>query len=225
MSLTPQVRSALQALGGDVRYVTAPDLEHHIYLGEWYKAFPHAKFIAPDGLAEKRARQKQDAVPFAAVFSAQNKAAVRVGADFDADFEYELVEAHPNKELVFHYRPDRTLIEADLLMNLPATEQYSRVTAAEAGAGQDAATTGFISRLAVAALSTQGSAVWQKRFLWYGVGAKDRPSLAASAARINGWNFDRIIPAHGDVIETGGKGVFQKVFEWYLSSDNSKKNA
>ncbi len=33
---------------------------------------------------------------------------------------------------------------------------------------------------------------------------------------VNGWDFDRIIPCHGDVIETGGKQAFQTVMKRYL---------
>lgn len=44
----------------------------------------------------------------------------------------------------------------------------------------------------------------------------DRKSFAASTARIDKWDFDRLIPCHGDVIETGAKSVFQKVLKWHL---------
>jgi hypothetical protein len=38
-------------------------------------------------------------------------------------------------------------------------------------------------------------------------------------ARIEKWDFDRIIPAHGDVIETSGKSIFSKIFEWHLQAN------
>lgn len=40
--------------------------------------------------------------------------------------------------------------------------------------------------------------------------------------RINQWDFDRVIPCHGDVIETGAKGIFQNVFEWFLDGKNKR---
>ena len=48
------------------------------------------------------------------------------------------------------------------------------------------------------------------------VACKDRASFAASARRVADWDFDRIIPCHGDVIETGGNAVFRRVFAWHL---------
>jgi hypothetical protein len=45
---------------------------------------------------------------------------------------------------------------------------------------------------------------------------QDRASFAESVRRIYAWDFDRVIPCHGDVIEEGGKEVFRSVFEWFL---------
>ncbi|KAI9676134.1 MAG: hypothetical protein M1817_000879 [Caeruleum heppii] len=208
VALTPEVRDTLNALGNNVRYITALDIEHHIFLGEWHKAFPNARVLGPEGLPEKRAKQKELEVPFSHVLSQKNKDSLRVDSEFDRDFEYEYVGSHGNKEMAFNFRPDRTLIQADLMFNLPANEQYSRTG--------ESATGGFLTRLFVGLMSTSGTAIWQKRFLWYVASAKDRPGFNQSISKIAKWDFDRIIPCHGDVVETGGKGIFQKVFEWHL---------
>lgn len=133
---------------------------------------------------------------------------MKIGGEFDAAFDYEFVDAHPNKELVFFHKPSRTLIEADLLFNLPATEQYSR-------SGIDA-TTGWATRLFAGIQNTKGDAIWQKRMLWYVFSKGDRPGFNASIKRINGWGIENIIPCHGDSIVGDGKGVFEKVFKWHL---------
>ena len=96
------------------------------------------------------------------------------------------------------------------MFNLPATEQYSRT--------KEGATSGLLTRMFVGLMGTAGEAKWQKRFLWYGASSGDRKGFNESVGRIEKWDFDRIIPCHGDVIETGGKGVFQKVFEWHLKA-------
>lgn len=151
-------------------------------------------------------------MPFATVFRAANKAKapVVVDADFDRDFDYEFVSAHPNKELVFFNKPERTLIEADFLFNLPATEQFSKT--------KESPTAGILTRLFVRLNSTQGAALGQKRFLWWAISSRDRKSYNESVKRVDGWDFDRIVPCHGDVIETGGKGVFRKVMQWHLEA-------
>ncbi|KAI9795855.1 MAG: hypothetical protein M1833_006804 [Piccolia ochrophora] len=207
-ALTPEIKSTVESLGNNVRYIAALDIEHHIFLGPWHEAFPNAKVLGPEGLPEKRANQKNENVPFATVFTQKNKAETRIDPEFDADFDYEYVGSHASKELVFLYRPDRTIIEADLMFNLPAHEQYSKTP--------EDATSGLLTKLFTSFQNTQGPATWQKRFVWYATSSGDRPGFAASVERINKWDFDRLIPCHGDVIETGAKGIFQKVFAWHL---------
>jgi len=207
VALTPEVKETVAALG-EVKYIAALDIEHHIFLGPWHEAFPNAKVLGPEGLAEKREKQKNEKVPFSTVFTATNKETIKVDPEFDAEFEYEYVHGHMNKELVFFYKPEKTIIEADLLFNLPATEQFSKT-------GQPA-NTGFLTKLFGALNGTSGAAMGQRRLIWYGPSSKDRPAFNTSIAKINKWDFDRIIPCHGDVIETGGKGIFQKVMAWHL---------
>jgi len=206
-ALTPEVKETVASLG-ELKYIAAPDLEHHIFLGPWHQAYPNAKILAPEGLKEKREKQKDEEVPFSVIFTAANKLTTKVDAAFDADFDYELVDGHINKELVFNYKPEKTLIEADLIFNLPATEQYSK-TGLDPGSG-------VLTKIWTALNNTQGAAMGQRRFIWYGA-ASNKSSFNESMQRINGWDFDKIVPCHGDVIESGGKGVFQKIMEWHLS--------
>ena len=206
VALTPEVRSTVAALGNDVRYLTALDYEHHLFLPDWAAAFPSAKLLGVEGLPEKKKGSE-----FAHIWtSSPNKEEVKVDPEFDAEFEVEYVGAHSNKELVFCHKPDRTLIQADLMFNLPATEQYSR--------SGESASSGLLTRMFIGLQNTVGRATWQKRFLWYVASSGDRAGFARSVKRIDGWDFDRIIPCHGDVIETGGKGIFRTVMEWHLQA-------
>ena len=133
---------------------------------------------------------------------------MKVDEEFDAEFDVEYVGSHANKELVLCHKPDRTLIEADMMFNLPAREQFSRT-------GEDP-TSGALTKLFIGLQNTMGAATWQKRFLWYVASSGDRKGFSESAKKIASWDFDRIIPCHGDVIETGGKDIFKKVFQWHL---------
>ena len=227
VALTPEVKEAVTALG-EVKYIVAPDFEvskckniqslitrahvmkHHLKIGEWYKEYPNAKVLGPEGLPEKRTKQKNEDVPFSVVFTAKDKATTKVDPEFDADFDYEYVDGHANKELVFDYKPDKTLIEADFLFNLPATEQFSK--------SGESPTSGFLTRLFVALNGTAGDATWQKRLIWYGTSSGNRPSFNKSVARIATWDFNRIIPCHGEIIDEGGKGIFDKIFQWHLEA-------
>lgn len=203
-------------MGGKVGYIVALDFEHHIFISEWAKEYPGAKIIGPEGLQEKRDKQQKDdpkigSDKFDVVFTKANKRELRIGDEFDADFDYEYVDGHANRELVFLYRPERVLIEADLMFNLPAVEQYSRAPEADRKAA------GITNRLFQHAQSTAGDATWMKRFNWY-LASKDRASVNESVKRIAAWDFTTLIPCHGDVLEGNGKEVFDKVFKWHLEA-------
>lgn len=214
VALTPGAKDKVGEKGGNVRYIVALDYEHHIFLSEWKKEYPSARLIGPEGLPEKRFKQA-DSDPkigkeeFSTVFTKEGKRDIRIGEEFDRDFEYEYIDGHANKEIAFLYKPESTLIQADLMFNLPCKEQYSKAPEAQNHNG------GFLAKLFEGAQSPQGDAKWMKRFNWY-LAAKDKPSFTESVRRIDTWDFKRMIPCHGEVMEGDGKEMFRKVFDWHL---------
>lgn len=209
VGLTPDAREAVNSLGGNVKYIVAPDLEHHIFVTPWKEAYPNAQIIAPEGLKEKREKNPETrGVGYDHIFTAANKRSLKISDEFHANFDVEYVNSHPSREIVLLHKPSKTLIEADLLFNLPATEQFSK--------SGESATEGILTKVFSTFQSTQPPAMGQKRFIWYVLSAKDRKGFAQSAAMIEGWDFDRIIPCHGDVIESRGKEIFRNLFEWNL---------
>jgi hypothetical protein len=212
VALTEESKAKVAELGGNLAYIVALDFEHHIFITEWAKQYPNAKIVGPEGLPEKRTKQsvkdpKIGGEQFAVVFRKEGKRDISISPEFDADFDYEYVDGHANKEIVFHYRPEKVLIEADLMFNLPAVEQYSKVPEAERP-------NGFLDRLFQGVGNTSGDATWAKRFNWYL--AKDRNSMNESLRVIDKWDFTTLIPCHGDTIEGNAKELFRKVFRWNL---------
>lgn len=72
-------------------------------------------------------------------------------------------------------------------------------------------------------MQTKGEAMGHKRFLWYAVSRSDRTAFNESMVRINAWDFERMIPCHGDVIEKDSKTVFQKLMKWHLDAALKKE--
>jgi hypothetical protein len=207
VAFTPDVKAKVQSMG-PLKYIVSPDMEHHIYVSTWAKEFPNAELVAMEGLPEKREGDPATkGLKFHHIFTAKNKLDMKITPEFDDEFTYEYFDAHVNKELVFLHKPSRTLIEADLLFNLPATEQYSKAGVNPRG--------GILTKIFGGIMNTQGNMTWQKRFLWYGAGSKDRSGFAASAKRIKAWDYDRVIPCHGDVIETGGRTIVNQATAWF----------
>ncbi|KAH8701839.1 beta-lactamase-like protein [Talaromyces proteolyticus] len=215
VALSPEVQQTIASQGGQIKYIAAPNFEHHLYLSAWKKAFPDAEIIAPEGLHEKRQNNPdQKDTHFTHILTKAKKHDIHISEEFDKEIDIEYVDGHGNKEIVFLHKPTKTMIQADFIFNLPANEQYSRT--------DESPTSGIWTKLLGPLGSTSPPATWQKRFVWY-VTAKDRKSMTESVARINTWDFDRIIPCHGDVIESGGKPVFQNIFEYFLGEKRKLK--
>ena len=228
VALTPDAAAVVTRLGGKegVKYIVAPDIEHHIFLSEWLKAYPTARIIAPEGLAEKRAATKgKDSRinvddKFFAILADKRPQPMRepqsVAPDFDADFGLVYFDMHPNKEVVLLYRPESILIEADLMFNLPAIEQYQRVDPATRHGMPGHAN--WLNRAFQTVMRTEGNLVWARRFHWYFASSSDRARFNEGLQVVDSWSFDKIIPCHGETIEKDAKEVFRRVFAWHFAS-------
>jgi hypothetical protein len=223
--ITPEVESQLNSLSGTVEYILAPDIEHYLHVGKWKQKYPNAVIIAPDGI-----KLPDECTP-THVFTAENKEnlTTKLSSLFNGVLDFEYWDGHANKEIAVLHKPSRTLIAADLVFNLPAYEQY-------AGSDEDA-DSGIWTKIAVNFLSATKSGIGHNLFNWlvtYSpclfplepgvlsnllnrvIASKDKKSFADSASRVSKWDIDRIIPCHGDVIETNGLEVFERLFKWHI---------
>jgi hypothetical protein len=97
VAMTRSRRRAVGALG-PVMHLYAPNLLHHLWMGEWASAFPSARVHAPERLARKRPDLRIDRV--------HNTMLGGVIDDLQIDgFRLD--------ETVLVYRPSRTLPVAD----------------------------------------------------------------------------------------------------------------
>ncbi|MFM2419845.1 MAG: hypothetical protein RL385_4568 [Pseudomonadota bacterium] len=93
---------------GEVAYLIAPNLLHHLYLAAASKRFPAARVLAPRGLAKKRPELRIDA------FLEDG-----LPADLCAALEtFEVAGAPGLGEHVFLHHASRTLVVTDLLFNV-----------------------------------------------------------------------------------------------------------
>lgn len=207
VDLSEDVRKTVDSMGGNVSYIIAPDIEHHLYIAKWKSAWPSAKILGPQGLEGKRRRQGNEDVSFDFTFTAKNKKEMELPSDFTSTFDVEYVDGHSNREIVLYHKTDKTLIQADLLFNLPSNEQYSK---------HNVDPSNIWTRIfQIFTQTSPGYEKSQQRFIWYAM-AKDKPSFNESVKRISGWDIQRIIPCHGDVIEKDGNDIFRKMFAWHL---------
>ena len=110
IELNAERRAQVEALGR-VTHLYAPNLFHHLHLGEWIAAFPSARVHAPEDLEKKRPDLRRDRIhrvspepAFAGVVDELRVDGFRLG------------------ETVLFHRTSRTLVLADLVHNVGRPE-------------------------------------------------------------------------------------------------------
>jgi hypothetical protein len=177
---------SIRALGS-VRHVVAPNWFHDLYLAEYRAAFPDATFWGPRFLQRLKgtrlidAALNQSSLPWAREMST---AAVPGWLTFD--------------EHVFFHNSTRTLIVADLLMNVCAAEDVPPYT-----------------RLAYALTGTKGRL---SVFPLLRLAIPDYASLRNAARQMLDWQPRRIIVGHGASIATDASEQLQQALGWLVRS-------
>jgi hypothetical protein len=179
VSIDPTLRAALDAIGR-VRWVVGPSLVHHLFLGDYARAYPAAELWGAPGLAAKRPDLR-----FHRVLDGAR------AAEWDGHLAYRLFEGAPRlNEVVFWQRATRTLLLTDLAFNV------------QAGARNRAKLFHW--------LVGAGGRFGPHRIIRAAI--RDRDAARRSLAKILEWDFDRVIVAHGDVLEHGGREALRAAF-------------
>jgi hypothetical protein len=99
-------------------------------------------------------------------------------------------------EVVFFHRASRTLVMCDLAFNFGP---------------RAAAPTRFLMKL-LRSYGRFGPSTLDPLLI------RDRPAARQSLERILGWDFDRVVVAHGDVLESGGREALRRGYAWLLAA-------
>jgi hypothetical protein len=114
IQLEPQVQDKLIQLGGV--HLIASDLGHHMYIDEYLTVWPSAKTIGVPGLEGKRKDVKWDWIYRDRMMKPEKE------FNFAQDAETVLFEGFITYCVAWYHKPTKTLIQSDLMMNLPCTE-------------------------------------------------------------------------------------------------------
>jgi hypothetical protein len=108
------------------------------------------------------------------------------------DLDQTLIRGTLLHETVFLHRASRTLVSSDLVENFATSDHWpTRVY------------------LKLAGIHGRPGLSRMLRLLF-----RDRRAARAGIDRVLAWDFDRIVLAHGDVIERGGKDVLRATYTW-----------
>lgn len=175
---------------GQVAFIVAPGTYHYLHVASAQKAFPEAETIICPGI-----ERKQPGIEFDWLLADQPDP--RWANDFDQ------VLVRGNKyiwEVAFFHKATKTLLLVDLIENFTdATEDVSR-----------------------------SLKLWWKIVfhMWdnpkpapeYQLGWKDKKAAAKSLQRILNWDFEKIIMAHGELIEENAKSIVRQAWLRPLSA-------
>lgn len=118
---------------------------------------------------------------------------------WEKDLELQWIQGAPRMdEVVFFHKPSQTLIVTDLVFHI---NRYKTKR------------TAIMLRMAGVHKRFAQSRLW--RFLL----VKNRSKVAQSVASIFRWDFQRVVMAHGDILEENVRAQMAQALEWMLNKE------
>ncbi len=172
---------------GRVRWIVSPSALHHLFVGDWLAAFSRAEAWAAPGLAERRPD-----IAWAGTLSDDAE------LPWDRDIvRLQVLEGHPfHREIVLFHEPSRSLLVGDAVMNVGHVPETGPMTR-------------FLFELMGMAGRPTPPTEWK-------LGIEDRDALAHSAARVAAWPFERIVLAHGRLVDVQATRVWRDAYAFVL---------
>lgn len=169
---------------GEVRHLVAPNSLHHLFLAEWKAAYPQATLYVAPGLSARRPD-----LAFDAELSDEPPPA------WAGEIDQVVVRGNAiTAEVVFFHRESRTAIFTDLIQHFPR--------------GWFTGWRGLVARLD---LMTADEPQVPRKFR---TAFTDRKAARAALARILAWPAEKVVMAHGPLIEQDGKAFIARTFRW-----------
>jgi hypothetical protein len=189
-ALDERLRGQLDELG-EVRFVLPASILHgHLYMEQYRDAYPDAKLFGVPGLERKRPDLRFDG-------ELTGLAEPVWREDLDQKrFDGHRVGSRVLNEVEFFHRSSRTLITGDLCFNI----------------GRDWPLRTRLLAWGPRMRPRLGPTVALR------LGIRDREAARASVRGLLEWDFDRLIPGHGEIVESGAKAAFEDGLAWLLRS-------
>ena len=181
--IEPSLKQEISALG-EVAYIVVPSNFHTLHASSAQAAFPNALTYICPGVEKKLPDLEFDGM-----------LASDARREWEGELEQQLVlGSRWMHEVAFYHKASQTLILVDLVENI--TDATPRTN-------------------------------WVLKFWWklvfrmwnkplpapeFRMGWRDKAAARASLSRILAWNFQRVILAHGDLIETNAQQVVKRAW-------------
>jgi hypothetical protein len=176
---------------GKVGHIIAPNLYHHLFAPSFKAIYPEATFWAVPGLKAKK--------PELLIDKTIESESGHLWKGLEFTFLRGLKTIGPKgfdplNECVFFHAASHTLILTDTAFHFD--ESSSVVTQ-------------LLTRVAGGYKSLSPTLLEQ-------IATTEKEDVKASVTQILNWDFDRVIVAHGSIVEQNGKKKFQRGYEQFL---------
>jgi hypothetical protein len=181
--LSPGLRAEVEALG-EVRHLVAPNSLHHLFLGEWRRAYPRARLYAAPGLRPRRPDLAFD-----------GDLGDTPPPDWVADLDQAAVLGNAiTTEIVFFHRKSGTVLFTDLIQQFPP--------------GWFTGWRALVARLDLM-VGTEPSVPRKFRAAF-----TDRKAARSALRRILAWPSSKVVMAHGAPVEHDAQAFLARAFRW-----------
>jgi len=165
---------------------------------------PVRHIVAPNCYHHLYAGQWQDAYPGAVLHGAvglekrrkdlaiDSELRGETHSDWESDLETTFLDGTMLNETVFFHRPSRSLIVADVIENFETSAHWPTR-----------------AYLKLGGIHRKPGLSLPLRLVF-----RDKKRARRSIDEVLAWDFDRIVLAHGDVIESGGRDVLRDAYTW-----------
>ncbi len=184
----PTLKSKIDELG-EVAYIVAPGNFHHLHVTDFQAEYPEAETFLCPGLVTKRADLDFDWI-------LGNKSDPRWGAEFE---QVVVQGTRIINEVAFFHGTTKTLILVDLLENIG--DDYTHKP-------------GLLLKFWWKAVFR----MWNnpKAAPEYQLGWGDKAIVRKALNKVLSWDFERIILAHGNLVESNARNIAVKAWSTVL---------
>lgn len=178
---------------GTVTYIIAPNLFHYLYLQDCQNIYPEASVITAPGLKTKKPEIKSDYIFTEDEINFNGELEYLLFAGFQV---FMLTTFSIVNEIVFYHPESQTLILTDTAFNFDRS--FPLVTQ-------------FASRI-IGCYEQLRPSILEK------IATRDKEQITASVNKLLQWDFQRVIMAHGTIVEENAREKFVAGYEWFLDT-------
>jgi hypothetical protein len=189
IELTPAIRAEVLALG-PVCHLVSPNSLHHLFLGEWQRAFPGARLW---GTAATAAKRKD--LAFSGTLADESPAPWAGQID-----QFYFTNSPFVDELIFYHRASRTAIIADLSQTFDE-------------AFLDEHWPWWLRRVARMSKMVEG---WGYPPIDYRLSFRRRQTARPKIRALIEAHPAQVVVAHGKIVRTDGEAFLRRAFGWLI---------